>query len=201
MTYPKDSETVSSMSHTINNTHWKRVTSMLSSTKGKIFIGGGTQEATLHVDLTVVTDILLSDKLLESEIFGPILPVLTYKTLTDANQIIAKIGSTPLALYMFTEDKSEVEQAIQSTVSGGVAINDVMAQTAVTSVPLSGFGQSGTGSYRGRASIDTFSHSRSVVSVPTSEAFEGMLEWRYTTGDVEEKFKFFKANLEAPMPQ
>jgi acyl-CoA reductase-like NAD-dependent aldehyde dehydrogenase len=185
------------MARIINNSHWNRISSLLSSTKGKVVVGGGSNESSLFIEPTVVTDVSIGDSLLSSEIFGPILPIVTYKTLPEARQIISEIGETPLSLYIMTEDQDEAQYMLQHTRSGGMAINDVMAHVAVTSLPFGGFGQSGMGSYRGKASIDTFSHLKSVATVATSNEFEGLLEWRYATGDREEKFKFFKANLEA----
>ena len=77
--------------------------------------------------------------------------------------------------------------------------NDVMGHVAVTSLAFGGFGSSGMGSYRGRAGVDTFSHRRSTAIVPTIKDFEGLLEWRCADGDLDEKYKIFKANLEGKL--
>ncbi len=74
-----------------------------------------------------------------------------------------------------------------------------MSHVAVTSLTFGGFGTSGMGSYRGRAGVDTFSHRRPTAIVPTMKEFEGLLEWRYANGDLEEKYRIFKTNLEGKL--
>lgn len=98
-----------------------------------------------------------------------------------------------------SEDSNEVNDVLQHTVSGGVAVNDVMSQIAVTGLPFGGLEQSGMGRYRGKASMDTVSHRRFVVTVPTSEEYESTLEWRYADGDADEKLKFVKDNLKVKL--
>ncbi|MCJ1375078.1 hypothetical protein MMC20_006312 [Loxospora ochrophaea] len=185
--------------HIINNNHWKRINSLLSSTKGKILIGGTSDEPALYISPTVVTSLPPSDPLLETEIFGPILPILPYSNLPHACQTISQISDSPLAIYIMTEDVNESEFVIQNTQSGGANINDVMAQVVVPNVPFGGFGKSGFGEYGGKYSVDLFSHHRSVVTVPTTKEFEAMVSLRYPGGDMEEKFRFWKGHLEAKL--
>jgi acyl-CoA reductase-like NAD-dependent aldehyde dehydrogenase len=186
------------MARIVSETHFQRLTSILSSTKGTI-LGGSTDQSSLFIEPTVVTDVPEGDILLASELFGPILPILPYKTLKDARATIATISETPLGLYVMTEDPAEASYILRHTHSGGMAVNDVMAHVAVTSLPFGGFGQSGMGNYRGKAGIDTFSHRKSVATVSTDDGFESLLEWRYATGDLEEKYKIYKGNLEAKL--
>jgi hypothetical protein len=116
--------------------------------------------------------------------------------------MIAKVDPTPLSLYVFTEDMEEAAYVRSHTSSGGMCINDVMGHIFVTSFAFGGLGTSGMGNYRGKASIDTFSHRRSVATVPTSEQFEGLLEWRYADGGADvlkAKFDGFRANLEGKL--
>ena len=116
--------------------------------------------------------------------------------------MVAKIDPTPLGLYVFTEDMEEAAFIRSHTSSGGMCINDVMGQIFVPSFAFGGFGTSGMGSYRGKASIDTFSHRKSVATVPTSNEFEGLLEWRYADGGKEvlkAKLDGFRANLEGKL--
>jgi acyl-CoA reductase-like NAD-dependent aldehyde dehydrogenase len=186
------------MARIVNKMHLQRLTSILSSTKGTIH-GGSSNPSTLFIQPTLVTDVLPTDIVFGSELFGPILPILPYKTLPEARATIAGISETPLGLYIMTEDPAEAEYIRAHTSSGGMAINDVMAHVAVTSLPFGGFGQSGMGCYRGKAGIDTFSHRKSVATVATDEAFESLLEWRYATGDREAKYRIFKENLEGKL--
>ena len=98
---------------------------------------------------------------MQEEIFGPILPILGYDDLKEA---IALINSRPkpLPLYLFSKDKQE--QILTSTSSGGVCINDTALQFIVTGLPFGGVGESGIGSYHGKASFETFSHYKSVLN-------------------------------------
>lgn len=133
---------------------------------------------------------------------APILPILTFADIKAVPEMIAKVDATPLALYVFTEDSEEASYIRDYTSSGGMCINDVMGQMFVTSFAFGGFGTSGFGSYRGKASVDTFSHRKSVANVPTSDQFEGLLEWRYADGGNEvlkAKLDGFRANLEGKL--
>jgi acyl-CoA reductase-like NAD-dependent aldehyde dehydrogenase len=165
-----------------------RLSSLLKGTKGTI-IGSPIDTTSNFVQPTIVTDLSQDDILFESEIFGPILLILTYKTLAEVPDTIESIDGTPLALYLMTEDPEEMSWIRENTFSGGVAFNDIMAQAAVTGMPFGGVGQSGLGSFHGRASIDAFSHRKSVVTVPTADEFEAMMERRYADGDLEPKYQ------------
>jgi acyl-CoA reductase-like NAD-dependent aldehyde dehydrogenase len=191
------------MARIVNPRHYERLTSLMASTKGKAVISGPSDASKLFIPPTVVTDLELTDSLLASEIFGPILAVLTFPTgqLASVPETVAKIDSTPLGLYVFTEDLAEAEYLRARTWSGGMCTNDVMGHVAVTSLAFGGFGSSGMGSYRGRAGVDTFSHRRSTAIVPTTKEFEGLLKWRYADGDLDEKYKIFKTNLEGKLEE
>jgi acyl-CoA reductase-like NAD-dependent aldehyde dehydrogenase len=144
-----------------------------------------------------VTDVTIDDSLMSEEVFGPIMPVMRYDTIDEACRRIAHISKEPLGLYVMSEDQNDFDYVLEHTISGGVSLNDTMTQIAVPNLPFGGFGGSGMGAYHGKMSIDTFSHRRSVVQVPkeAEEAFE----WRYPTGNQQEKFEFYKANLEAKL--
>jgi acyl-CoA reductase-like NAD-dependent aldehyde dehydrogenase len=174
-----------------------RLSSLLKGTKGTI-IGSPIDTTSNFVQPTIVTDLSQDDILFESEIFGPILPILTYKTLAEVPDTIESIDGTPLALYLMTENPEEMSWIRDNTLSGGVAFNDIMAQAAVTGMPFGGVGQSGFGSFHGRAGIDAFSHRKSVVTVPTAEGFEVMMEMRYADGDLEAKYQIMK-QIEQPL--
>ncbi|KAI1627855.1 putative aldehyde dehydrogenase [Exophiala viscosa] len=189
---------VDGMSRLINNMHFHRISDMLAATKGKVAFGGHQDEAKLFVEPTIILDPALDDSTLESEIFGPLLPLITYKTLPEARDLITRIDPTPLGLYVMTEDNEQAEYFFTHIRSGGAAINDPMAQLAVPSVPFGGFGESGMGSYRGKAGFETFSHLKSAVTTFTDPASEQANEWRYALGDREEKFQLLK-NLEIPL--
>jgi acyl-CoA reductase-like NAD-dependent aldehyde dehydrogenase len=189
------------MARVVNSKHFGRLTSLLTSTKGTFVLSGPSDASKLFIPPTVLTDLKLTDPLLASETFGPILSVLSYPTgqLASVPETVAQIDRTPLALYVFTEDMTEAEYIRSRTWSGGMCTNDVMGHVAITSLAFGGFGSSGMGSYRGKAGVDTFSHRRSTAIVPTTKDFEGLLEWRYADGDLDEKYKIFKTNLEGKL--
>ncbi len=156
----------------INQRQLLRLKSLLGS--GKIVLGGDVNEADRYVSPTVLDEVTWADPVMESEIFGPILPVLTYDRLDEAiEQINAR--PKPLALYIFSEDNGIQERVLRSTSSGGVCINDTVMQVSLSSLPFGGVGDSGMGSYHGKASFETFSHYRAVLK--RSMKFE--LDWRY----------------------
>jgi acyl-CoA reductase-like NAD-dependent aldehyde dehydrogenase len=167
------------MGRIVNMRHWERVTGLLKRTKGNIVIGGGSDASTRFVEPTVVSDVKLDDPLMLEEIFGPILPIISVPSIAAACTLIPKISAKPLGLYIMSEDSSELDFVVQNTQSGGVSLNDVMTQIAVPNVPFGGVRASGMGSYHGKASIDTFSHRRSVVHV--RKDMEEGFEWRFVT--------------------
>jgi acyl-CoA reductase-like NAD-dependent aldehyde dehydrogenase len=183
----------------VNKVQWARVISLLSSTRGKIVAGGSSHEEALFIEPTIVQHVPLDDPLLEAEIFGPILPIVKANDLDHAREIMTSLSPDPLGFYVFSEDPKEASQLVAASRSGSASINDVMGQIAPTSLPFGGFGQSGMGSYRGRASIHTFSHLQSVVSVSTSAEIENMLEWRYPYSEAEGTVAFVKENLQVKL--
>ncbi|RDW88370.1 hypothetical protein BP6252_00402 [Coleophoma cylindrospora] len=196
--YEGDAKAEHKTGRIVNTRHWERVTNLLANTKGTIVSGGSSDKETLYVEPTVVTNVTTSDPLLLEEIFGPILPILTVPSIADACELVPKISEQPLGLYIMTESSEEVDYMLSHTSSGGVTINDCMTQIAVPNLPFGGVGLSGMGCYHGRASIDTFTHRRSVVNVP-KEA-DGAFEWRYPNGDQVAKYKFYRENLEVKLP-
>jgi aldehyde dehydrogenase (NAD+) len=116
----------------------------------------------LYIPPTILTDVTWDAPVMKDEIFGPILPVLEFDALDDA---LAKLRArpTPLALYLFTNDRATQERVVAGTRSGGVCINDTVVHIAGKDLPFGGLGESGMGRYHGKASFDCFSHQRSVV--------------------------------------
>ena len=141
---------------------------------GELIIGGETNLEDRYIAPTVIDGISWDSPVMKEEIFGPILPVLEYDDLGEA---IAKINARPkpLALYFFSKNKGKQQRVLHETSSGGVCINDTVMQFGVTSLPFGGVGDSGIGSYHGKASFDTFSHYKSVLK----KSFLLDLKWRY----------------------
>jgi aldehyde dehydrogenase (NAD+) len=156
----------------INLRQLERLEKLLGS--GQVLIGGNVDREQRYFAPTVLDQVSWDDPVMAEEIFGPILPLLTYDGLDDAiNQINAH--AKPLALYLFSTDRQKQEQVLTQTSSGGVCINDTVIQVSVNSLPFGGVGESGIGSYHGKASFDTFSHWKSVLR----REFWLELGWRY----------------------
>jgi aldehyde dehydrogenase (NAD+) len=156
----------------INARQFDRLAGLLG--EGTVIAGGQTNRDELYIAPTVIDGASWDAPVMEDEIFGPILPVFEYTDLTEA---IAKVNERPkpLALYLFSKDKQKQERVLRETSSGGVCINDTVMQVAVTELPFGGVGNSGIGSYHGKASFDTFSHYKSVLR----KSFLLDLKWRY----------------------
>ncbi|MEH2154713.1 aldehyde dehydrogenase [Nostoc sp.] len=156
----------------ISQKHFERLVSFLKD--GKVVIGGENQPSERYIAPTLIDNVSLEDSVMQEEIFGPILPIIEY---TDIAEAIALINSRPkpLALYLFSQDKSLQKLVLQETSSGGVCINDTVMQVGVSSLPFGGVGDSGIGNYHGKASFDTFSHKKSVLQ----NSFWLDLKWRY----------------------
>jgi len=156
----------------INQRQFERLVGLLTS--GEVVIGGETNAEQRYIAPTILDQVSWDSPVMEDEIFGPILPLLEYDQLEEA---IAQINARPkpLALYVFSQNKAVQEQVLASTSSGGVCINDTVMQVGVATLPFGGVGESGMGSYHGKASFDTFSHFKSVLK-------KGLwfdLKWRY----------------------
>lgn len=156
----------------ISKKHFDRLANFLNC--GEIIAGGETNPEELYIAPTLLDHISLADPIMEEEIFGPILPIIEY---TDIDEAITLINSKPkpLALYLFSENKNLQQRILQTTSSGGVCINDTVMQVAVSSLPFGGVGDSGIGSYHGKAGFDTFSHYKSVLK----NSFRLDINWRY----------------------
>ena len=155
-----------------NQKHFSRLVEFLKNCE--IIIGGQNNEAERYIAPTVIDNVSLKAPVMQDEIFGPILPVIEYNDLTEAIAIINE-RPKPLALYFFSKNKNRQERVCRETSSGGVCINDTIMQVGVSSLPFGGVGDSGIGSYHGKASFDTFSHYKSVLN----KSLRLDPKWRY----------------------
>jgi aldehyde dehydrogenase (NAD+) len=126
-------------------------------------VGGECDASERFVAPTVLRNVAPDSEVMSEEIFGPILPVLTVKDMDAAIEFV-NARPKPLALYVFTGDRKREEHVIASTSSGGVCVNATLWHIANPGVPFGGVGPSGMGAYHGRASFETFSHRKGVVS-------------------------------------
>lgn len=148
----------------INDKQWLRITSYLS--EGEIVYGGKSNREKLFIEPTIMTGIHPEAKIMQDEIFGPILPILTYSSKEEALAIIQK-NPNPLAFYVFTENKADEQYWLTNVPSGGACVNNATMHITNHDLPFGGRGYSGTGGYHGKLSFDTFTHTKSVLKTPT----------------------------------
>ncbi|MFC2476387.1 MAG: aldehyde dehydrogenase [Catonella sp.] len=148
----------------INKKHFNRLKGLIN--QEKTVCGGTCDEEMERIEPTVMTDITWEDAVMGEEIFGPLLPVLTYKSLAEAVSVIES-HPHPLALYCFTEDKRVKYEILKKCRFGGGCINDVVIHLATSEMPFGGVGESGMGCYHGRTGFEEFSHIRSIVDKKT----------------------------------
>ena len=174
--YPQGTRTTDDYGRLINNKQFLRVKAMLESSKGKIVMGGATDESDCYIEPTVVLLNSADDSLLKEESFGPLIPILPVSSLDSAIAIANSIQATPLGLYPFGSS-AENERILNEIRSGGASVNDAFIHGAIPTLAFGGVGDSGQGSYRGQASFDCFSHRRSIATTPAW--MEGLLSVRY----------------------
>lgn len=147
-------------SRIINARHTERLAKLLAS--GTTFVGGEYDVAERYVAPTILLDVALDDAVMQEEIFGPILPVVSVADHLEAVDIIRR-QDKPLALYAFTNRPDVRREFLERTSSGGLVFNAVSIHLGVPDLPFGGVGPSGMGAYHGEASIKTFSHERAVL--------------------------------------
>ncbi|KAI8997589.1 Aldehyde/histidinol dehydrogenase [Pilobolus umbonatus] len=162
----------------INDRHFERLSNVLKNRKsGEIAIGGDFTKETRYISPTVIKNVAFNDpSLMGDELFGPLLPVITYNNIDEAICNINK-KDHPLALYIFSNKKPLVEKVLRQVRSGGVTVNDCLMHQAEYAMPFGGVGASGMGHYHGERSFLTFSHERSMLI--KKQSGEAMMSTRY----------------------
>ena len=148
----------------INERQWTRLASYL--TEGEIIYGGKSDKASLFIEPTIMTNIQENANIMKDEIFGPILPIITYQSNEEALAVIQK-NPNPLAFYVFTENKADEAYWLTNVPSGGACVNNATMHITNHHLPFGGRGFSGTGAYHGKSSFNTFTHTKSVLKTPT----------------------------------
>lgn len=148
----------------INQKRFQKLVSFLS--EGKIFYGGKHEQSTLYIQPTILTDISLEDAVMKEEIFGPILPVLSFSSMDEAVKIVQQ-NNTPLSFYLFTKNKSIEAEWLRRVTFGGGCINNTVYHFANLNMPFGGIGNSGIGSYHGKKTFEIFSHAKPVLKTGT----------------------------------
>ena len=148
----------------INEKHFERILGLINGEK--LVYGGQSEPESLRIAPTVLNNITWDDAVMGEEIFGPLLPILTFDTLNEALDTVES-HPHPLALYFFSEDKAAQKKVLDTCRFGGGCINDTIIHLATSDMPFGGVGESGMGSYHGRVGFETFSHYRSIVDKKT----------------------------------
>lgn len=148
----------------INEKHFQRILGLIR--QDKVICGGGADPKSLRIEPTVMDSVTFEDGVMQEEIFGPLMPILTYDSIEE---VIKKVNAMPhpLALYIFTGEKSIAKQITSRCGFGGGCINDTIIHLATSEMGFGGFGESGMGSYHGREGFETFSHKKSIVDKKT----------------------------------
>ena len=146
----------------VNSRAFERVAGYIA--EGTVLSGGRTDQAARMIEPTLLGDVATDAGVMTDEIFGPVLPVLTFDTLEEVTEFVNR-REKPLALYFFGRE-SRGWEVIRRTSSGGVCINDTIMHVVNENIPFGGVGNSGMGSYHGRRTFEAFSHERSVVITP-----------------------------------
>lgn len=170
----------------VNLKHYHRLTSLLNSAQMNIVFGGHSDEDERCIEPTLLDHVTSDSAIMQEEIFGPILPILTYQSLDEAIAFIHQ-RPKPLSLYLFSEDENATQRVINELSFGGGAINDTLMHLANPKLPFGGVGASGMGRYHGKYSFDTFTHEKSYIFKSTR------LESGVHLPPYKGKFKYIKA--------
>lgn len=171
----------------VNERHFHRLESYLEG--HQIRYGKERDKSILSFPPTLLDNVKWDDKIMQDEIFGPILPIIEYDQIDDIIQVINE-QAKPLALYLFTESKDIEQQVLRDVSFGGGCINDTIFQLGTPYLPFGGVGDSGMGSYHGKASFDTFSHKKSVLKQTT--AFDFSVRYPHKKHSLSLIKRFFK---------
>lgn len=148
------------LAHIVNERHFDRLRHLVDP--DKVVYGHVLDEKTRRISPTIMTNVVWEDAVMKEEIFGPILPIMTFKKISDVIELL-KTKEKPLALYVFSSDKSTTEACFNRLSFGGGAINDALMHVSNPNLPFGGVGNSGIGVYHGEHSFKTFSHMKSYV--------------------------------------
>lgn len=148
----------------VNQKHFERVRGLID--ERKVVLGGECNEKTLQIAPTVMDHVTWEDAVMQEEIFGPLMPILTYESLEEVYELLSE-KPKPLALYFFSQDKRRIKEVTERCSYGGGCINDVVIHLATSEMGFGGVGESGMGSYHGKAGFEAFSHTKSIVDKKT----------------------------------
>ena len=148
----------------VNERQFNRIAAYLSS--GTKLYGGRTDKEKLFIEPTILTDVPLDARVMNDEVFGPVLPVLSFNTAEEAKRIIER-HPNPLSFYVYTSNPKKEKEWLEAIPAGGCCVNNSAWHLTNHHLPFGGRGFSGTGCYHGKYSFETFSHKKAVMKTPT----------------------------------
>jgi aldehyde dehydrogenase (NAD+) len=157
--YSDDPKSSEYFGRIVSTSHCRRLVDLIDP--DKVVHGGKASIEERYLEPTIIGEVTWEDPIMQAEIFGPVMPVLTFSDLNEGCSQI-RAGEKPLALYIYSEQKSVHDQVLQNTSSGGACINDSLIHVANHRLPFGGVGNSGMGSYHGKKSFDLLSHHKSI---------------------------------------
>ncbi|MEG2984966.1 MAG: aldehyde dehydrogenase [Peptostreptococcaceae bacterium] len=146
----------------VNSRHMNRLKNILDKDKEKIVFGGNIDMDERYISPTILANVNYNDEVMKDEIFGPLMPIIKYNDLDDI-KFYMNIYKKPLALYVFSENKSFSDYILKNFTFGGGCVNDTISHVASTNLPFGGVGTSGMGRYHGKSSFKTFTYEKAIV--------------------------------------
>ncbi|WP_374023468.1 aldehyde dehydrogenase family protein [Mycobacterium sp. HNNTM2301] len=163
----------------VNQRQFDRISGYLASGDGKVAVGGACDASSLRIQPAVVVDPDPNGPLMQNEIFGPVLPVVTVQSLDEAIRFV-NARPKPLSAYLFTKTRETRERVIKEVPAGGMLVNHLAFQVSTAKLPFGGVGASGMGAYHGRYGFEEFSHRKSVLTKPTRPDLSSFIYPPYT---------------------
>ena len=149
----------------VSDNHFQRICGLID--QQKVLVGGQSDPVSRFIAPTVMHDVVLTDKIMSDEIFGPLLPVLDYEKMTEVYEVVDQLPQHPLACYIYSESTAIQEEIISNIQSGGACINNCVFHIANHYLPFGGVGESGIGAYHGFHGFERFSHKKGVLKAAT----------------------------------
>jgi aldehyde dehydrogenase (NAD+) len=163
--YGEDAMASPDFARTVSDNHFQRICGLID--QQKVLVGGQSDPASRFIAPTVMRDVVLTDKIMSDEIFGPVLPVLDYEKMTEVYEVVDQLPQHPLACYIYSESTAIQEEIINTIQSGGACINNCVFHVANHYLPFGGVGESGIGAYHGFHGFERFSHKKGVLKTAT----------------------------------
>ncbi len=148
----------------VNEKHFDRLLGLLN--REKLVHGGESNRKSLQIEPTVMDNVTEEDAIMQEEIFGPIMPIMTFENMEEVVEKVNK-GAKPLALYIFSQDKANIKAITERVAYGGGCVNDTIIHLATSAMPFGGVGESGMGAYHGKVGFDAFSHNKAILDKKT----------------------------------